>query len=281
SHNERCSCCNTNCVERPLRRLFEGLGSGVAACPWPFVLLPLLLSGGLGAGFIFLPQRQANDIEEQFTPTEGPAKAERDFVQRYFPTNDSQRFSATRLPTEGAYAALIAVAAEGKSVLDSEAWSEVLRLDEAVRKSGYEHLCARNATDGACSSPNPLLPANATAAAPQNLTYPGSGASFLGTALGGVRTEPGGQVVSARALKLMYYLQEDGPEAAESRRWLERFLEDFPSKLASMNFAAIQVTYFTSLSRQQEFEGNTKSVIPLFSITYFLTITFSIVSCLR
>ncbi|KFP79590.1 Patched domain-containing protein 3, partial [Apaloderma vittatum] len=42
-----------------------------------------------------------------------------------------------------------------------------------------------------------------------------------------------------------------------------------------------QVTYFTSLSRQEEFEGNTKSVIPLFSITYFLTITFSVVSCLR
>ncbi|KFV18584.1 Patched domain-containing protein 3, partial [Tauraco erythrolophus] len=42
-----------------------------------------------------------------------------------------------------------------------------------------------------------------------------------------------------------------------------------------------QVTYFTSLSRQQEFEGNTKTVIPLFSVTYFLTITFSVVSCLR
>ncbi|XP_009985415.1 PREDICTED: patched domain-containing protein 3, partial [Tauraco erythrolophus] len=41
------------------------------------------------------------------------------------------------------------------------------------------------------------------------------------------------------------------------------------------------VTYFTSLSRQQEFEGNTKTVIPLFSVTYFLTITFSVVSCLR
>nr|XP_009943466.1 PREDICTED: patched domain-containing protein 3 [Opisthocomus hoazin] len=41
------------------------------------------------------------------------------------------------------------------------------------------------------------------------------------------------------------------------------------------------VSYFTSLSRQQEFEGNTKSVIPLFSVTYFLTITFSIISCLR
>ncbi|KFP70503.1 Patched domain-containing protein 3, partial [Acanthisitta chloris] len=40
-------------------------------------------------------------------------------------------------------------------------------------------------------------------------------------------------------------------------------------------------TYFTSLSRQQEFERNTESVVPLFSITYFLTITFAIVSCLR
>ncbi|KGL74080.1 Patched domain-containing protein 3, partial [Tinamus guttatus] len=42
-----------------------------------------------------------------------------------------------------------------------------------------------------------------------------------------------------------------------------------------------QVSYFTSLSRQEEFEQNAKAVIPLFSITYFLTITFSIVSCLR
>ncbi|MBN3288002.1 PTHD3 protein, partial [Polyodon spathula] len=41
------------------------------------------------------------------------------------------------------------------------------------------------------------------------------------------------------------------------------------------------VSYFTSLSRQQEFEGNSKKVIPLFSITYFLAIFFSIVSCLR
>ncbi|XP_010119971.1 PREDICTED: patched domain-containing protein 3, partial [Chlamydotis macqueenii] len=66
-----------------------------------------------------------------------------------------------------------------------------------------------------------------------------------------------------------------------SRRWLESFLRDFPAELEALGFSSIQVTYFTSLSRQQEFEGNTKSVIPLFSITYFLTITFSVVSCLR
>ncbi|XP_072710617.1 patched domain-containing protein 3 [Ciconia boyciana] len=275
-----CSCRNTDCVERPLRRLFEGLGSGVAACPWPFVLVPLLLSGGLGAGFLFLPQRQANDIEGQFTPTSGPAKAERDFVRQHFPTNDSERFSAQRLPTEGAYAALIAVAAGEGSVLASPARRDVLQLDRTVRDRGYERLCAR--TGSACASPNPLLPLlGVAAAALENLTFPVSGGIFLGAALGGVLTDAGGRVVSARALKLVYYLQEHGPAAAESQRWLESFLQEIPAELVKLNFTSIQVTYFTSLSRQQEFEGNTKTVIPLFSITYFLTITFSIVSCLR
>ncbi|XP_061852875.1 patched domain-containing protein 3 [Colius striatus] len=272
-----CSCRNTDCLERPLRSLFQGLGSAVAAWPWPFLLLPLLLSGGLGAGFLFLPQRQANDIEGQFTPTGGPAKAERDFVLRRFPANDSERFSAPRLPTEGAYAALIAVAADGGSVLESPAWPDVLRLDRAVRDRGYEQVCARSA--GACESANPLL--GDAAPARDNLTFPVSHGRFLGAALGGVRTGDDGLVQSARALKLLYYLRQDGPAAAESRRWLQSFLRDIPAELATLGFASIQVTYFTSLSRQQEFEGNTKSVIPLFSITYFLTITFSVVSCMR
>ncbi|XP_054673761.1 patched domain-containing protein 3 [Grus americana] len=278
---EGCSCRNTDCVERPLRRLFEGLGSGVAACPWPFVLVPLLLSGGLGAGFLFLPQRQANDIEGQFTPTWGPAKTERDFVRRHFPTNHSERFSSPRLPTEGAYAGLIAVAAEGSSVLARAARHEVLRLDAAVRARGYEQVCARSG--GVCASANPLLPLlnDSAAAALENLVFPVNDSIFLGAALGGVQTDAGGRVLSARALKLVYYLREDGPAAAESQRWLKRFLQDIPSELAALGFTSIQVTYFTSLSRQQEFEGNTKSVIPLFSVTYFLTITFSIVSCLR
>ncbi|XP_061206935.1 patched domain-containing protein 3 [Neopsephotus bourkii] len=278
---EGCSYRNTNCLERPLRRLFDRLGSGVAACPWPFVLVPLLLSGGLGSGFLFLQQRQANDIEGQFTPTGGPAKAERDFVRQHFPTNDLERFSIQQLPTEGAYASLIAVAVDDSSVLAATERHDVQKLDKAMRDRGYEQVCARS--DGVCLSPSPLLPmlGDAEAAALGELTFPGSDPFFLGTALGGVRTDPRGRVLSARALKLVYYLREDGPEAAKSRRWLEDFLQDAPSDLAAMNFTSIQVTYFTSLSRQLEFEGNTKSVIPLISITYLLTITFSVVSCLR
>ncbi|XP_065587487.1 patched domain-containing protein 3-like [Cyrtonyx montezumae] len=283
SPRERCSCSNTNCVERPLTRLFEALGRVVAACPWPFVLVPLLLSAGLGAGFVFLPGLQTNDIEGQFTPTGGPAKAERDFVRRFFPTDDSERFSAERLPTEGAYAALIAATKrDDASVLDSPARDEVLRLDGAVRDADYERLCARS--DGVCVVANPLLPLLANGSAVPGPPFPGGGAgggAFLGTALGGVRTDGSGRVEAARAVKLTYYLREDGGAAGESRAWLEAFLRNFSAELRELRLEAVEVTYFTSLSRQEEFEGNTKSVIPLFSVTYFLTITFSVVSCLR
>lgn len=248
SSRERCSCSNTNCVERPLTRLFEALGRVVAACPWPFVLLPPLLSAGLGAGFIFLPGRQTNDIEGQFTPTGGPAKAERDFVRRYFPTDDSERFSAERLPTEGAYAALIAVAAkDDASVLERAAWDEVLLLDNKVRDAGYERLCARSG--GTCASANPLLQllthtnGSALPELPE-LPFPGGGGggdAFLGTALGGVRTDGSGRVERARAVKLMYYLREDGGAAGESRAWLETFLRDFPAKLRKLNLTAVEV----------------------------------------
>ncbi|XP_035175195.1 patched domain-containing protein 3 [Oxyura jamaicensis] len=271
-HEERCSWSNTDCVERPLKRLFEGLGRVVAACPWPFMLVPLLVSGGLGAGFIFLPSLQENDIEEQFTPTNGLAKVERDLVRQHFPTNDSQ-FFAQRLATEGSYAALIAVAAGDGSVLSPEAWREVQKLNETVYSLGYEEHCV--SAFGSCVRPNPVAQLGP-------LRYPGGDSSpFLGTALGGVRTNGSGYVESARAVKLLYYLREYGDEAEKSRVWLENFLGNFSRVLADLKLTTVQVTYFTSLSRQQEFEGNTKSVIPLFSVTYFLTITFSIVSCLR
>ncbi|KAL1006321.1 hypothetical protein UPYG_G00070770 [Umbra pygmaea] len=41
------------------------------------------------------------------------------------------------------------------------------------------------------------------------------------------------------------------------------------------------ISYFTSISRDEEFEKSSDSIIPLFSVTYTLAITFSIISCLR
>ncbi|KAJ1100168.1 hypothetical protein NDU88_005255 [Pleurodeles waltl] len=288
--------CRTNCLARPLSKGFGLLGALIARQPWWFLLVPVVLSAGLGAGFYFLPQRLSNDIEEQFTPVGGPAKSERAFIIKHFPTNDSGLFSAQRLYTEGSYASLVAVAKD-KNILTSAAFEELLLLDQTVRdlratsmNLTFERVCARSMHS--CVSPNPLLQAvsgNASAIQSLNITFPmfqeasAPGRQFLGAALGGVELKPESNLVEmAKAVRLVYSLREDSPgDREQSREWLQSFLRTVPSTLKAFEFSEIEVTYFTSISRQQEFEGNTKTVIPLFSITYFLTIAFSIVSCLR
>ncbi|XP_053117841.1 patched domain-containing protein 3-like [Hemicordylus capensis] len=287
--------CHTDCVERPLSRALRALGALVGAHPWPFLLLPLALSAALGAGFVFLKGLEANDIEGQFTPRGGPAKSERRFVQEHFPTNDGEHFSAQRLTGEGTFVSFLAVAAPGDSLLTAQAFAELQKLDAAVRglQAGglsFAQLCARSSKK--CLSPNPLLsiaqssPGGIEAMLPR-LTFPlFQGRVFLAPFLGGVKLRPGDEqarpVEAAKALRLVYYLQEDDAGLREkSNRWVETFLERIPDLLASLNLSSFRVAYFTSLSRQEEFEKNTKEVVPLFSITYFLTIFFSIMSCSR
>ncbi|KAH0627543.1 hypothetical protein JD844_003354, partial [Phrynosoma platyrhinos] len=175
---------HTDCVERPLARLLRALGASVGAHPWPFLVFPLALAGALGVGFRHVRAREANDLEEQYTPSGGPAKSERRWVQEHFPSDDASRFSAQRLSTEGTFASLVVLSADGEgSVLTPTSMAEVMALDAAVRR------------------------------------FRGEGNLF--------------------------------------------------------------VTHFTSLSRQKEFNKISKKVVPLISITYFLTIFFSIMSCSR
>nr|XP_056713093.1 patched domain-containing protein 3-like [Euleptes europaea] len=290
--------CRTDCVERPLSRTLGRLGGLVGAHPWPFLLLPVALSAALGTGFAQLPSRESNDIEGQFTPRGGPAKAERHLVQLRFPTDDALRFSAPRLATEGAFVAFVVLAHEPNlTLLTRAAFGELLALDAAVRGFrvdglAYEQVCAR--IDGTCSSPNPLL--SAVGNEPKMIedilpyiTFPvWQTRVFLGAFLGGVTVDPGPAEIqsrplrAAKALRLFYYLQEDDPARREaSLRWLRAFLQRIPDVLASLKLPSVRVAYYTSISRQEEFEKNSKEVVPLFSIAYFLTIFFSINSCAR
>uniref|UniRef100_A0A670J577 Patched domain-containing protein 3 n=1 Tax=Podarcis muralis TaxID=64176 RepID=A0A670J577_PODMU len=282
--------CHTDCVERPLSRALRRFGALVGAHPWPFLLAPVALTVGLGTGFVMLRSREANDIEGQYTPVGGPAKAERCFIRTHFPTDDARRFSPQRLSTEGSFASFIAVASASggsDSVLTKAAFTELLELDSAVRamtagERNFADLCAR--WNNTCLSPNPLIAVEGDAAAIETLlpalTFPlYQSHVFLGYFLGDVVLGPGNgtarPVRAARAMRLFYFFQEDGASRRGSQAWV-----GFPLCLI-LSFLTWQVTYFSSESRQKEFGKITKRVIPLVSVTYFLTIFFSIVSCAR
>ncbi|XP_051743082.1 patched domain-containing protein 3 isoform X7 [Ctenopharyngodon idella] len=272
--------CKTDCIERPLSLVFEKLGCVIGRHPCVFVLLSLYVAAALGAGFIFLQEREANDIEDQFTPINGPAKLERAIVVENFP--QSEEFSQLRLVSEGSYASLIITDLQGENILNEAAFIDIIALDRQVKSistgNTFEKLCAK--TKGKCMS-NEILDIinyNATEILYLNITYPMNNGMFLGTTIGGVELDSS-KLTSAKAVRLFYFLDEK--KTKENPYWLDGFLKLLSNYTEQKTSIKVHVSYFTSVSRQNEFETNSDSVIPLFSITYFLAITISIMSCLR
>ncbi|XP_029002227.1 patched domain-containing protein 3-like [Betta splendens] len=278
-------CRRTDCLAAPLSRLFEKLGAVVGSRPVYFFVIPILLSAALSGGFVFLKDREDNDLERQFTPRKGPSKATRAFVREHFP-HDPSMFSQDRLYDKGNFASLIAVSRDKSNVLASPAFEDITSLNDRILNltvagvgQGFRQLCAR--ANGDCV-PNIILDivsSNGTDSA--RVSYPvhtlGSGRVFLGSVLGGVVTDANSSVTSARAVKLFYYLRDpEGPDDV-SRLWLREFTELFTETCCEH----IDVSYYTSRSRQEEIDSHTTDGFPLFLITYACAISLSVLSCLR
>ncbi|XP_041659540.1 patched domain-containing protein 3 [Cheilinus undulatus] len=275
-----------DCIEKPLRSCFEMLGHFIGSHPWWFVIVPLFLSTSLGSGFYFLKDRLSNNIEEQFTPVHGPAKVERRYIQETFPGNDSM-FSRLRLSTDGNYATLIATS--DSSIWTVESLQHILDLDFKVRSMEvqihnqsfeYVDVCAQ--VMGSCYS-NDILDAiayNASNIKAMNLTFPWHYTDLksypLYLSIGSVALyKETSAIKNAKAIQLHYYLQED--HKAKTNIWLESFI----NLVSNSSSSSVQVSYSTSMSMQWEFQKTPASVIYLFSITYAIAITFSVISCWR
>ena len=227
--------CNTNCIEKPLSKGFKKLGLVVGKYPWVFLLLPLVLSGGLGVGFYFLGEREASDIENQFTPTNGQAKTEREYVKTYFPHSDE--FSQLRLNTEGTYASLIVFSYSNNDLLSNNLFRKVIDLDHKVlnittelRESTYADLCAKK--NGTCAS-NAVLDI-ASKADNTSIEYPFHRGEFLGSTIGGVTLKSNSKAIqSAEAVRLFYFLK-DAKTKRDERRTINSAAFPPPALLSGM-----------------------------------------------
>ncbi|XP_035025376.1 patched domain-containing protein 3 [Hippoglossus stenolepis] len=278
--------CHTDCIEKPLVICFQRLGYFIGSHPLWFLIIPLILAAGLGSGFYFLDDRLSNDLEKQFTPSDGQAKTERKYVQETFPGNDSM-FSSLRLSTDGNFATFIAT--NDRNILTVESLQEILQLDSKIRSMvvefdgqsiAFKNVCA--VLMGSCISNDILdvIDYNATHIEAVNLTYPWYFLGFqnipLYRSLGSVKLYEGtSRVENAQAIQLYYYLREE--DKSKTDLWLKSFI----NLVANEPTTSIRVSYSTSMSRQWEFEESPDSVISLFSITYTIVITFSILSCWR
>lgn len=220
----------TDCVQKPLALLFEKLGHLVGSHPIWFMVVPLLVSVGLGGGFYFLKDREDNDIERQFTPTSGWSKEARRFVRDNFPHDDSM-FSVQRLHSEGIYASVILSSRNDGNIFTEAAFRDIIHLDSKVKNISvasndryfrYENLCAR--MKDKCP-PNVIL--SIIGYEPKKIEHARISfplhnfrgrPEFLGLTVGGVNQSEG-MIQSAQAVRLFYFLED----ARNSYLWLKQF----------------------------------------------------------
>ncbi|XP_076836981.1 patched domain-containing protein 3 [Brachyhypopomus gauderio] len=278
--------CTTDCIEKPIRFCLERVGKFIGLHPWWFVSIPLFLSAALGGGFCLLEDRICNDILQQFTPVDGRGKTEKRFFETFFPHNE-EMFSSQRLNSDGIYAALIFTCRT--NILSVAALDEVLRIDHNVRRMSAQHGAQQFLYDDICARVNNscysnlllhILDYNATNIKMVNLTFPVHHHPQLGRTpldhfVGKVEVDNRDVIQSAKAVRLFYYLQERN--GTLENVWLTEFVR----LMSNSSTTFTQVSYFTSISRQQEFEKSTKSVTYLFALTYFIAIIFSVLSCIR
>ena len=279
-----------DCIERPLSRAFYVYGRFIARHPIWFLICPLLLAGALASGFYKF--HADYDVEKLFTPEGARSKDERSTMQRLFHEYEtSDNFSPTRISTLGEYGRVIVTSkmTDG-NVLTKDVYDEVEQLDKDIRNIvvetsektyNYSDLCAGSSES---NTKDVLLILHDKNVALNKLSYPvhtipkGPGSNitfFLGSTIGGVSTTTEGDT-EARAWSLFYYLRSDEEHSEVVKEWQHTFL----TTLADKDYDYITVTRFTAHSLEDELKRNTGAVLPLFSITFTVLITFSIVSCM-
>ncbi|XP_066280926.1 patched domain-containing protein 3-like [Branchiostoma lanceolatum] len=279
-----------DCIEKIIRRLFGQYGRFLARHPLPFLLLSVLVAGGLGAGMYFLDTESS--VEDLYTPDNGRGKTERAYVQQHFPTNDSTSFQATRLINLGRSANVI-ITSKGfdGNVLSPTTLATInafntdikgIQTEVSGKNYSYADLCSKWSTQCQVGGEDFLdfaVRKNDSVA----ISYPRTDLSdgsvvFSAGTLGNPSLKTGtDDVEKAISFRLDYYLRTDSPSDEKlSEKWELAFLS-YMEKYKS-NF--INVCYSTSEALQAELAALTTRVIPLFSITFTVLITFSILSCM-
>ena len=72
----------------------------------------------------------------------------------------------------------------------------------------------------------------------------------------------------------MYYISAD----EDSHVWAKEFVTTF-DKVQELGLQEVKVSYSTVFSRDEELAASSDRIIPFFSITYTVLITFACVSC--
>ncbi|XP_065559917.1 patched domain-containing protein 3-like [Artemia franciscana] len=282
--------CSFDIVDRVLAAGFNRLGGIIARHPGYFIIVPILLCAVFITGFQQL--QYESDPEYLFAPTNGQAGYDRDIIESLFPVNYTTKFHPLRITRAGRFGRVIIVTQDGGSLLRKVVWDEIDLLDQLVKnitvtfdedEYGWEKLCATWGDQ--CWTDTILGIKEIIAEVEQSethLVYPVmlNPVTFetyiLPMFFGGLDVNENSTVDSAAALQLHYFIRaQDRKQDIRGIMWEEAFHE----LLEKTEFKYIRVSRFSSKTLEYELEENTNFVVPYFAVTYFIMITFAVITC--
>lgn len=277
-----------DCIQKLLERLFYKYGKLVGRHPLPFIIGPVLLTLVLSFGLLNFVR--IDDAEELYTPTNGPAKEEREIIRDRFPENDSFSFIPTRRTSLDGTLQVIVTAKDNGNVKTSEGVETVLQVEELIQNVSIEHngqvyhysdLCA--AWKQRCVENGIVYLFSRTHQDPNNINikYPfhtqGGTSIFVGSLFGGVTTTADNVIETVKAMYLLYSVQY---QTSEDQVIGDKFLRKCVEELHKMKTnEETEISYQASMSLDDEVEAATDGIVALFSVTYFVLTFFASISC--
>ena len=182
---------------------FFKYGDLIAKNPLPFLIVPLLVAGGLGAGMVFMTSE--NDIEELYAPENSPAFDDRKTIKNIYKEFGDDDILPRHLPELGLSGQVIIRQKNGGNVLSVPVLEETLRLHSVIMNisvryantsMSFSDLCLT--WNGECVKIGLLEAVNYSSQGnvTRQLSYPFAEDTkgmqiFIGSELGGVSVEKG------------------------------------------------------------------------------------------
>lgn len=273
---------NLACLQKQLESLFYIYGKFVARHPLPFIIIPFLITCVSAIGLIYLPTIMVDDPEYLYTPTNGPAKRERDIFQKTFTENSSHMFLPTRKTSLDGFINIIITAKSGGNILTQKYMDKIFNFDYEVKHNsfngssyldvcaGWKHSCFTNVIFT-------VLNKSAGNIEQTTLSYPThDGVYFLASQIGGVSLKADDVIASAKAIRLSYFVKyETTADMIESDKWITG-IKDY---LLNFQDNDIQINFQTFLSNEEELGKSLEGILPRFALTYVILLSFCVFSC--
>lgn len=258
----------------------------MARHPWPYIIIPLLLTTAFGVGYFF--KIDTLKSFELYTPMDGQGLKERQIIHQLFPAVDGT-YTPSRSTSWDGETNLIVATLDGGNILRQNYREAVKKLNEFVMNSvtvtfdnveysymniclKFTHFCHTNpqiyAIDYMLTNPG----------LDDDLTYPtvkrGLRSYYVGNTLSEVKLDPlSRQIQEAKAWQLVYQVKFEGIMRAIGEMWQKRFEKE----ILSYDDRMLDISVFHSLSLDNELRRNSETLVPKFIICLITLFIFSII----